>query len=132
MKVFFIHHRGAGQRTICDVKVRSSPIMKRQYKYYKYNRKYVYASHYEIHSYQRVNNFKPGDSVYLIVTDHTCSNRKIIRTKIADVHQFNTKRLLTNNRSSEYWFDGNIYQTTGLPIQNVFRTYNEAKFYLSH
>lgn len=93
-------------------------------------RNYNYASHREFHHYERVNNFKPGDTVYLITNRVNNNTVKIVKTKIVDIHQFNNYRYLVNNKTSEYWFDYDIVQTTGLPVQNVFRTYNEAKFYM--
>jgi len=118
-----------GQRTVFNSNLmKRTAFVARHY----YNRKYFYANHYEHHPYPRVNNFKPGDTVYLIVHNKNNTTKKIVKTKLVEMHQFSTKKYLANNKWSEFWFDDTIAQTTGLPVQNVFKTYNEAKFYLHY
>jgi len=56
---------------------------------------------------------------------------KIFKTKINDVFWFTNKKFVIE-RYPKFWFDNDIAQTTGIPVENIFKTYREAEFYLYH
>lgn len=89
------------------------------------------ANHYEIKKYRRQHNFKAGDDVFLVVFDHKDHRIKIFKTKIIDAFWFTNKKFVTE-KYPEFWFDNDIAQTTGIPVENIFKTYREAEFYLYH